>query len=217
MSITTDSKRFQQLWQSCLIDGALDDSAAIHQQLIDAYGEPQRHYHTLEHIEHCLQQFELIRDDAQSLAVIELAIWFHDVIFAPGAKDNELQSAEHFATLTRGIFDDSIRDTVYQLIMDTRHDGSPISDGDSQLMVDIDLSSIGLPWPEFLRDCDNLRREMDFLTDQDYYPRHLAFQNALLARSAIYLSDFFKQRYEARARSNMQDYAESVRDKFVEN
>ena len=70
-------------------------------------------------------------------------------------------------------------------------------------MVDIDLSSIGLPWPISCVIVTGYE-EMGFLTDQEYYPKHLAFQNSLLERPAIYLSEFFNQRYESQARSNIQ-------------
>ena len=50
--------RFQSLWRRCLIEGAADASADIHQRLVDGYNEPQRRYHTLDHIEHCLSMFD---------------------------------------------------------------------------------------------------------------------------------------------------------------
>ena len=60
----TGLDRFQGLWRRCLINGMPDHSATIHQQLIEAYGEPHRRYHTLAHIEHCLAMF----DQSKSLA-----------------------------------------------------------------------------------------------------------------------------------------------------
>ena len=54
----TRFSRFQSLWQRNLVAGASDDSAAIYQRLLAGYRETNRHYHTLQHIEHCLGLFE---------------------------------------------------------------------------------------------------------------------------------------------------------------
>ncbi|MCP4390598.1 MAG: hypothetical protein GY802_20040, partial [Gammaproteobacteria bacterium] len=76
--------RFQALWRRCLIDGAPDNSAQIHQRLLDGYHEPQRHYHTLVHVEQCLGMFEQCKSMASNPDALELAVWFHDVIFEAG-------------------------------------------------------------------------------------------------------------------------------------
>ena len=91
--------RFQALWQSCLIDDADDTSAEIHQHLLDAYRESQRFYHTLAHIEHCFGMFDQCESLLDHPEAVELAIWFHDVIYEPGACDNEARSAELYQQL----------------------------------------------------------------------------------------------------------------------
>ncbi|MFV2032544.1 MAG: metal-dependent hydrolase, partial [Gammaproteobacteria bacterium] len=121
MSRARDYDRFQLLWRNCLVDAAIDESAVIHQQLIDAYSEPQRYYHTLDHIEHCLSLFDKICSSLQSPEALELAIWFHDIIYRPGSESNEQLSADHFMQITTKLFDDQLRNTVYQHIMATLH------------------------------------------------------------------------------------------------
>ena len=68
-------------------------SQAVFQLLLQAYAEPQRHYHTAQHIAECLalySQIQHLLDDAPSLA---LALWFHDAVYDPQAPDNEERSA----------------------------------------------------------------------------------------------------------------------------
>jgi len=78
-------------------------------------------------------------------------------------------------------------------------------------MVDIDLSSFGLPWPEFSQDSDNLRLEMSGLSDEDFHRKQSIFQQNLMERKRLFKSDYFYENYEQQARQNLIDYFESNR------
>ena len=202
----TGLPRFQALWRRCLQPGADDDSESIHRRLLEAYAEPQRYYHTLEHIEHCLQMFDACRDRLEVPDAIELAIWFHDAIYEPGQPDNELRSAVWYRELARETQPEGLVERVYGLIMATLHNGFALEHEDVNYMVDIDLSSFGLEWEDFLRDSNNLRRENSHLSDADYYRNQGFFQTRLLERPRFFLTDFFFERYENRARENLARY-----------
>lgn len=212
--IVHDYDRFRLLWQRCLLDSAIDESATIHQQLIASYSEPQRFYHRLTHIEHCLALIEKISSELQSPEALELAIWYHDVIYQPGAKDNEQLSADLFMTTSDGVFDDNLRDTVYQHIMATVHDGSEVNHADTIYMLDIDLSSFGRPWAEFIQDSDNLRLEMKHWPDDAFYRRQTRFQDKLFGQPRFFKSDYFYDNYEAQARQNHNDYFATIEQKI---
>jgi predicted metal-dependent HD superfamily phosphohydrolase len=140
--------RFQDLWRRCLIDGERDDSASIHQRLISSYCEPQRHYHTLAHVEHCLGMFDQCKSLVSNPDALELAIWFHDVIFEPGRHDNEALSKELYLYLSIKVHAPELRELVGRLIMATLHDGSSLEDDDARYMVDIDLTFRIISWAE---------------------------------------------------------------------
>ena len=212
--IVLDYNRFRRLWQHCLLDSASDDSAAVHQQLIASYSEPQRFYHNLVHIEHCLSLLDIVHAELQNPRALELAIWFHDVVYQPGANDNEQLSADLFMAKTAGVFAEPLRDTVYQHIMATVHDGAEAGHADTKYMLDIDLSSFGRPWAEFIRDSDNLRLEMEDLPDDEFYQRQAAFQDKLFSQPRFFKSDYFYDNYEAQARQNRSDYFETIRQKI---
>jgi len=202
----SDPGRFRALWRRCLLDGASDDSAAIHQRLLDGYREPQRYYHTPQHIEHCLGWFDQCRSLVASPDALELAIWFHDVIYEPGNPDNEIRSAALYLQLSDSVHAQDTRGLVDLMIMATLHLGSELDDGDADYMVDIDLSSFGLPWKEFLRDSENLRREAAHLSDAEYQQKARAFHQSLRARDRFFYTDFFAERLEARAHENIERY-----------
>ncbi len=198
--------RFAKLWQRCLLEGAADDSAAIHRRIVDGYSEPQRFYHTMAHIEHCLRMFDDCRHLLQYPDAVELSVWFHDVILEPGEPDNEKRSAELYLELSAGVHDESTRALVDRLIMATLHNGNSLDDADAAYMVDIDLSSFGLSWEEFVRDSDDLRRENSRLSDAEYEQKQTGFRTCLLERERFFQSDYFAERFETRARNNLNRY-----------
>jgi len=208
----TGLDRFQALWQRNLVDGAIDNSTAIHQRLLTGYGEPQRHYHTLEHIKHCLAMFNDCKALVSEPDALEIAIWMHDVILVSGRPDNEALSATLYLELSKDVQHDDMRQLVNRLIMATLHNGDSLDDADAVYMVDIDLSSFGLPWDEFLRDSLNIRAENPHLCDQDYQLNQTRFQQGLLARPRFFLSDFFFDRYEKQARDNLARYFQYQRN-----
>jgi len=212
----TDYASFRALWQRNLQSAAEDNSADIHAKLIQAYDEPGRFYHTLHHIQCCLGLFEDAKHVAQHADALALAIWFHDAIYEPGANDNEQRSADWFIEQTDGVFEQSLRDRVYAHIMATLHAGDVFENEDTRLMVDIDLASFGMPWPIFLRDSENVRKELPYLSDAEFYPKQCAFSRSLLDKERFFQSDYFYQHYESQARENITNYHQHVQKKLAQ-
>jgi predicted metal-dependent HD superfamily phosphohydrolase len=209
-SKNTSLDRFQALWRRCLIKGAHDDSADIYLRLLAAFAEPQRFYHNLTHIKHCLTMFDQVKSLIENPDAVELAVWMHDVIYQPGAGDNESLSVEWYRDIAGVVHKPDLLQLVCRLIIATLHDNKPLEDEDACYMVDIDLSSFAMPWNEFLRDSLNLRRENPQITDLEYYRNQKKFQKLLLAKQRFYHSDYFYQHYESQARDNLARYFEYV-------
>ena len=74
----------------------------------------------------------------------------------------------------------------------------------SAFIVDIDLSSFGLPWEAFLRDSRAVREEFSRVTDAEFYPRQKKFLESLAARPAFCFTEFFRDLHETRARRNIE-------------
>lgn len=208
--------KFRTHWQACLRQNAEDHSAEVYAELVSAYREPQRVYHSLEHIEKCLMLLDQVKQLTENADALALAIWFHDAIYVPGASDNEKLSAEWFLVKTENQFDDKLRHRVYDHIMATLHCGSVSndSDSDSDFMVDIDLSSFGMPWPVFLADSKQVRAERPDLDDAEFYRGQACFQKALLERPRFFQSDYFYQHYEAQARKNLEKIMALIEEKI---
>lgn len=203
-------ERFTALWNRCLVPGVSAPALPIYEELVRRYSEPHRHYHTPEHIGHCLRQLDLAAQLMDDASAVEMGLWFHDVIYDPEASDNEQKSAELFASLADDDLPADFRQSVHDLIMATIHPEEPKS-VDEQFMVDIDLSSFGLPWGTFQRHSEAVRKEYAHLSDQRFYPNQIGFLRSLIARPTFFFTDFFRARYEVTARENIGRHIEELR------
>ncbi len=204
-----DEQRFIALWKRAGSSSGESKALRLCRAIVDHYGEPHRRYHTGDHIRHCLRQVDLIPADYQHLAAVELAIWFHDVIYRIGDPENERNSAEWFARHARGDLPDSLVDRVYGMIIATEHRELPAST-DIAYVVDIDLSSFGLPFDEFIKDSRLVRAESTHLTDEQFFEGQRKFLRTLLARERIFVSEVFNKLYESQARRNIQSTLENI-------
>lgn len=197
----TDKDKFLDLWQR--ID-AKGDGLLVFQKLKELYSEPQRKYHNTSHIHHCLEQLEYVRHLPNDPEAVEMAIWFHDAIYDSRFSDNELRSAKFALNVLRlGKLHDSFNMKVSALIMHTRHLRPP-KDIDAQILVDIDLSSLGKPWREFVLDSMYISEEYAHALDTDFRIGRGMFFQKFLMRPTIYLTQYFHGKYEAQARENME-------------
>jgi len=191
--------RFQALWKRCEAPG---DPRPVFEDLWCRYCEPQRIYHRCTHLVHCFQQLDLAYALIQDPDPVEMALWFHDAIYTPGSSENEKESAELFARAAEDQFRPSFIREVYELIIVTAHK-ELAQERNKQFVADIDLSSLGADWEEFLRDTKALREEHADSSDAVYYVAHAKFLTSMLQRPRIYGTDFFYGRYERRARENI--------------
>ena len=172
-------------------------------QLLRAWDEPQRHYHTQQHLTECLALFDALRAHAEQPANIELALWFHDAIYDVQGHDNEARSA-HWAVqaLAAGGVDAARCQRVHDLIMATCHTALPASP-DQALLVDIDLAILGAPAARFAQYTRQIGAEYAWVPPQVYAVKRRAVLRGFLEREAIYTTPAVAQRLEQRARANL--------------
>ena len=198
-------QRFCRLWEQCALSQVDSSAVTVWDELVQHYNEPHRHYHTLAHLGYCMSQLDLVSSMLEDPAATEMALWFHDVIFKPGACDNEQNSADLFGRIAGAEFASDLVQRVSDLICATTHCNHPQS-VDERYTCDIDLSSLGLPWDAFLKDSLDVRAEQAETSDVDFIPAQTRFLNGLLERPAIFFTEFFQARYETAARENIRRY-----------
>ena len=207
-----DTERLKREFETLWLAVAEDDPAhADHvcQVLTGHYSEPGRYYHNLAHVNHCLGQARLVAGLLPDVHALELAIWFHDVVYDPRAHDNEARSATLFRELSGPVMAAAIVDHVERLVLVTQAGRTP-RQADEACMVDIDYSSFGLPWEPFLADSLAVRAERSHLTDEQYVVQQSGMLQGLLRREAVFTTELFRARYEDTARSNIARYLELI-------
>ena len=204
-------RSWQRAWQGagCTMPG--DVLAA---ELLARYREPQRRYHTVQHLRECLAHLEQVLGQVPDPVAVELAMWFHDAVYAlagPGAASseqrsaasNELRSAQwaHQALLAGGA-PPALAGQVHDLIMATRHDALPATP-DQCWLVDIDLSILGAVPARFDEYERQVRDEYAFVPEELFRRKRAEVLAGFVARARIYSTPFFRDRLEAPARANL--------------
>ncbi len=200
MSAAPLPERFARLWRRM---GARDDGHAICGELLEAYQEPHRHYHGLDHLRDCLSQLDAAPRGAENRGATETALWFHDAVYDTRVHDNEARSAALAADALRdsGVQDDLARE-VARLVRLTDH-VRPAPDRLSALLCDIDLSILGRAPEEFAEYERRVRAEYAWVPESHYRSSRAAILARLLERESIYLTGHFRAVYEESARRNL--------------
>ena len=201
MSITLSS--WQRLWGELGVSPA---NGGLFNQLVAAYSEPQRHYHTLQHLRECMALFDAAAPLARRPAEVELALWFHDAVYDPRAQDNEERSAEWTRGAVRAAgCDPELAERVAALVLSTRHDAAPVTDGpDVELLLDVDLAILGSAPGRFEESSRQIRVEYAHVPEAEYRTGRSRILRGFLARERIYRTDVFHDSLEAKARANLE-------------
>lgn len=194
----------KQRWQTVMYQLGAKPSLDTYQQLVCAYSEPHRHYHTAAHIDACLNHFDKVKSLAQAPAVLEMALWFHDAVYQTQSNQNEQDSADWavYFLQNSGVAADPCHQ-VHHLIMATAAHTTH-ADPDTALMIDIDLAILGQDTQTFANFETQIRQEYAWVPVADYCRRRSQILEAFVQRPPLYQTAYFQERYEAIARSNLQ-------------
>lgn len=185
--------------------------------LESAYATPPRAYHDFLHVQEVLRHFADVSAGPgwTQPREVYLAVLYHDAIYEAGRKDNESRSAAlamgQIAQWLPEAGIDTLR--VAELIDLTARHGqfSPGDFGDdgfgldTRHFLDCDMAILGAEPTVF--DAYDRGIEEEY---RGHVPGFLfrlnrrRFLKGLLARERIFLSEFFHQRYDAAARSNLE-------------
>ena len=199
-----DAADLAERWEAtCRGLGTAETRQEILAELFVAYTQPDRHYHDIGHIANCLRELDSVSHLATNRTALELAIWFHDVVYDGRRQDNEERSAEVAESALRRLgANETLRREVGELILLTRHDRLPATI-DGKLMVDIDLSSLGIPADAFDANGRAIRQEYSHLSDEEFRRGRALLLGRFLQRRQIYFTDAFHDRFEKQARANL--------------
>jgi predicted metal-dependent HD superfamily phosphohydrolase len=198
--------QLQADWRALLRPFAVDEQIAdeILADLVARYEENGRYYHNLDHISNVLATVNDLKDQAVDFAAVQLAAWFHDVIYETGAIDNEKRSAAYAVSALKGLNvpEETIVAVKRLILATTTHEAT--DDNDSQILVDADLATFAAQPEQYERYSRAIRQEFALVPEPVY---RLARKKALarfLQRERIFLTEEMFNRLEKRARQNIE-------------
>lgn len=199
MSVSAASWR--RLWTEL---GADPVPAGLYNQLVRAYSESHRRYHTLQHLRECLANFEAAASLALHPAEVELALWFHDAVYDAKRGDNEEESAQWAwrSILAAGCAEE-VAQRVQALVLATKGHEAPQGDADTRLLLDVDLAILGAAPGRFSEYELQIRAEYAHVPEPEFRARRIRVLGSFLARPRIYVTTVFHDALEARARDNL--------------
>lgn len=203
-----DQAQWLNLWENLSSREGAND---WFERLTDLYNEPHRWYHNARHIVDCLNEFESARRFTNEADAVEWAIWFHDAIYDPRAADNEERSADLARQCCQEAgLGNQFSESVSQLILSTKtHDIS--MDSNAPLIVDVDLSIFGQGDERFWEYESQIRKEYSWVPSDIFAPKRAEILEGFLSRNKIFAMEVFFNRYEHRARRNLQASVQKLR------
>ncbi len=168
-----------------------------------------RFYHDLYHIDNCLRMLDTYRELAQDPDAVEIALWYHNIVYEvqPRPKmlpSNEALSANHADRVLAGMkVNMEFREKVAKLIMATTHRSCNVRTNDEMLIADIDWSPVGWSWKEFERSREKIRREYGHLSDDEFKKGRTAWARSALERESQFYTPTLGARFNQRAWDNL--------------
>jgi predicted metal-dependent HD superfamily phosphohydrolase len=175
-------------------------------QLVAAYCEPHRAYHTVAHIAALLELLDLHAATVRDADLVTLAILYHDAVYDPRRADNEAASAEvarqDLAAL--GVNDGRI-ERVSHLVLATQH-GVHVPDAhdkDLALLLDLDLSVLAAPAADYDVYARAIRREYSHVPDLLYRPGRRRVLQKFINADQLYLTPTLQTAWQHAAKANL--------------
>jgi len=195
MKITKDN--LKDYWDDLTHQYIRSESDIAYESLVRAY-DNNRFYHNLDHIINCLNRLENCRESGNfNHSVVAFAIFFHDVVYFANSQkgDNENRSAklaERFLGYM-GMNEAEIAIVSMLIKLSTHEEIKSFLDLDKYLFnveiavfLDIDfMSGLDVPYEEFLKNGENIRKEYYHLDDKEFNEGRKKFLGDMLHKENI--------------------------------
>jgi predicted metal-dependent HD superfamily phosphohydrolase len=176
----------------------------VFNNLLMCYSQSHRFYHDTTHIDDGLKVIDEIKDLIKDINSFELAWYFHDSVYIPNFKFNEMASAEYlnYQRKILGLVP-SVHQKAEVLISMTNVFASYFGDmlpNDTKLFLDVDYSI-------FAKDAKEYDVRIQGIYKEYFYEkaeRRIDFLKSLLARrKTIFHHEYFIDKYEKKAQKNI--------------
>lgn len=208
------SSRLLQLWMETTTAARLSASATQRwwERIVELYTEPQRHYHTLEHLEELNAYLDIVRPCLYDVPTVAWTLFFHDIIYDPKRGDNEEKSADLWLDFCREMrlecdwHEPQVVTTVRNYILQTKHHMACPDDADKDLLyfLDMDVAILGASHERYVRYADQIAREYGHYPRDAYCSGRKRILEVFLQAPRLFRTPEIASRCAEAARANLQ-------------
>ncbi|MFF8290883.1 HD domain-containing protein [Streptomyces sp. NPDC016309] len=189
-------------WLSAVRDAPHADRYA--DDLLARWAEPQRRYHTTDHLLAVLDRVDELADHADDPDLVRLAAWFHDAVYLPERSTNEERSARLAERALPELgFDGAATAEVARLVrLTVTHDPAE-GDRNGEALCDADLAVLAATPDAYAVYAAAVREEYGFVPDDAFRAGRAAVLRQLLGLPRLFRTPHGARAWEERARQNL--------------
>jgi predicted metal-dependent HD superfamily phosphohydrolase len=180
------------------------DDKIVGRDLLGRWAEPQRRYHTPDHLAFMLEVIDRHAELAGDADSVRLAAWFHDAVYDPRASDNEERSAQLALDALPGLGAPARRsDEVVRLIRLTKDHHARTGDTNGGLLCDADLAILATPPAQYAAYARLVREEFNFVPEELFRASRRNILQRLLDLPVLFHIVPERHSWTARAHTNL--------------
>ncbi|UUU23076.1 HD domain-containing protein [Streptomyces sp. DSM 40750] len=186
-------------------EGAREPSPAPYAaNLLKRWSEPQRKYHTLDHLTAVLDHIDALEEYADDPDLVRLAAWFHDAVYLPERSTNEERSARlaERALPEAGVSEEKTAEVARLVRLTVTHDPAD-DDPNGQVLCDADLAILASAPDAYAAYAAAVREEYGFVPDDAFRAGRAAVLRQLLDLPRLFRTPYGQREWEGRARENL--------------
>ncbi|MFD8380717.1 hypothetical protein ACFV2X_19565 [Streptomyces sp. NPDC059679] len=174
------------------------------QDLLARWAEPQRRYHTTDHLLAILDRVDELITHATDPAAVRLAAWFHDAVYLPDRSTNEERSARlaERALPEAGVPQERTAEVARLVRLTRTHDPAP-GDTNGEVLCDADLSILASSPEHYAAYAAAVREEYGFVPDDAFRDGRAGVLRELLTMPRLFRTPEARDRWEEAARRNL--------------
>jgi len=199
-----NKKNLKQIYNNLL--NSYTDEKTINifwNEIAEKYSSSKRYYHNLNHINELVSLLNIYKSSICDLEIVQLAIFYHDVIYNAIKKDNEFKSAifckKH---LEKTSLPKEKLEKCYNYILATKNHETN-NENDLNYLLDFDLSILSSQDIDYEIYLKQIRKEYSFFPDIIYNAGRKKVLQYFLKQKKIYKTDEFYVKFEKKARENL--------------
>lgn len=204
----TAAERPDERWDAALdaVGAVAGDRLAVFADLVARHAAPGRHHHVLDHTSSVVDAVLGLHSTGDDWACTVIAAWFHDAVYdptaPPGANEGASAVLAGQALRSLGATLSATAEVCRLVCLTADHDPAP-GDRNGALLTDADLAVLAASEADYDAYVAGVRAEYAHLDVDTWRAGRRAVLRRFLDRPAIFRTAAGRERWEARARSNI--------------